>query len=88
MTAPKPSSRPRSRQAAIRVPAPHRHRHLERELGRVAYRQRVAEKHHDAVTRKLVERALVLRDEGSKRTVVLAQEIEHFLRLSSFGEAV
>ena len=64
----------------------HRHCHLDRAFGWVGAGYGIVKEHHDPVPRELIERALVLGDKRSQRTVVLAQEIEHFLRLRGFGE--
>src|SRR6516164_5243362 len=87
-----PSTKPE--QSATSAPAgdqcarrfAHRHRHLDRALGRVRDRHGVIEEHHDAVAGELIERPLVLADERPERSVVLAQAIEDLLRLGSLRE--
>src|SRR5262249_3537201 len=64
----------------------HRHRHLDRSLGRVGDWYGVIEEDHNAVTGELVERALELADQRSQRPVVLAQEVEDLLRLGGLSE--
>src|SRR6516162_2060128 len=64
----------------------HRYRQLDRAFCRVGDRYRVIEKHHDAVARELVERALELANERPQRAVILPQEVEDFLGLGSLGE--
>ena len=64
----------------------HRHRHLDRALGRVGTWQGIVEEHHDAVARELVKRALELADQRPQGAVVFAQEFENFLGLGSLGE--
>src|SRR6516162_8159481 len=88
MPAPNPRSRPRSRQAAISWPA----------ASRIATAILTAlsagsgigtgslKKHHDAVARELVERALELANEGPQRAMILAQEVEYLLGLGSLRE--
>src|SRR5262249_25749405 len=78
------SSTPGSYQLTGRLA--HRHRHLDRALGRIGDLHRVVEENHDPVAGKLVERALELADQRAQRTVILAQEIENFLRFGGLGE--
>ena len=47
---------------------------------------RIVKEHHDPVTRELIERTLELADQRPQRAMVLAQEVEYFLRLGGFGE--
>src|SRR5205085_8488686 len=46
----------------------------------------VIEEHHDAVARELVERSFELAHERPQSAMVLTQELQHLLRLGSFGE--
>src|SRR6516225_4024945 len=76
MPAPKPSSQPSRRQAAISLPASSR-RHLDSALRRVGTWHRIVEEHHDAVTGELVECSFELAHQWPQRAVVFAQEVEH-----------
>jgi hypothetical protein len=49
----------------------HRHRHLDRALGRVGTGHRIFEEHHDPVARELVERPFELTDERPQCAMVL-----------------
>src|SRR5262245_55304995 len=60
--------------------------HRDRTLGRVGDRYGVVEEHHDAIAGELVERPLELADQRPERAVILAQKIQHLLRLGGLGE--
>ena len=64
----------------------HRHRHLDRALRRVGTRHGIVEEHHDAITRELIKRALILTDQRPQCAMVLAQEIQYFLGLGGLSE--
>src|SRR5215831_14152084 len=88
MPAPKPSSLPWRRQVAISFPCclAHRHRHVDGAFGRIRAGHRIVEKHHDAVTRELVECPLELGHKRPQRAVILAQELKNFLRLCGLSK--
>ena len=61
----------------------HRHRHLDRALGRVGTRHRVVKEHHHPVAREMAERALEPRDQRPERGMVFARN-----SMTSSGSAV
>src|SRR5262249_23903024 len=64
----------------------HRDGHFDGALSRVWDRDRIVEENHDPIARELIERALKPADERPQRTMVLAQDVEHFLGLGGLGK--
>jgi len=84
MPAPKPSSQPWRRQAAVSLPAASR-------IATAILTARsaghgIVEVHNDPIPRVLVERAFELAHQWPQRAMVLAQEFEHLLRLGDLGK--
>src|ERR1700757_4011185 len=84
MPTPKPSSQPSRRQVAISLPASSR-------IAIAILTARSAGSGQGTgslknITRELIERALILTDQRPQRAVVLAQEVEHLLRLGGLRE--
>src|SRR5262249_1755954 len=57
-----------------------------RALGWVGTGHGVVKEHHDAIAGELVERPLEVADERPQSAVILAQKVEHLLRLGGLGE--